>query len=598
MENFRFPNFQNRPHLNLNGDAVGEVGELVLTQAQTHQVGAAWFDQPVRVDNGFVSQFGFSITEVENTGGEGFAFVLQSAGPYSIGNSDAGLGYDGLGSGLAIEFDTAQSAEMGDPATPHISVHSGLFGAKLSAKEPELAEKYSSPWEDLALYDETLENRLRARFITITYEPSDGILKVSLSHKSADRRYVHKDLLSTQIGAISGEYHVGFTAATGKSFARFALLSWAFECAGPGETQSQVRTFCSQDFDGPNCAVTNEVAERECPRRTACNVCTEDVYNCAWCSGGNDGDSGHCVVGTVENIRECSAVALEPLSCSAGLSHIWIYLLGVAFFVIIVFAFVLFRMLPMVQSFRAISLLVALVGGALSGMVLSYFISISLVEISETTFFGIAYGFFFSVQFILISAHLVKIEIPERGWCSAHVILLIICDVWVFLSAIACFLLDRRFIHWLPEAPKVLFYTVLGASLNFCLVFSIAEITDEVMHKCSERGGHGANIASTFDTRRGTRRSAVVSSQARVALLAAASMLSGTFFGFMFGTLRIEEESQYRVALALQQEAAYTYPVGALIGGVSALLYQLVQLPLASDEQIDRILRESGRDGL
>mmetsp|Transcript_9088 Transcript_9088/g.17921 ORF Transcript_9088/g.17921 Transcript_9088/m.17921 type:complete len:658 (+) Transcript_9088:187-2160(+) len=601
LENFRFPNFQNRPHLNLNGDAVTEIGDLVLTQPSTHQVGAVWYDRSVSVDNGFTTHFGFTITDVENSAGEGFAFVLQSEGPYSIGGSDAGIGYDGLGPGIAIEFDTVQSAAMDDPPHPHISVHNGLFTNGLSARESRegsssFVGSSIATWEDLATYDESLDNQLLPRFVTISYDPLEGVIKVSYSHKSKDNRYVHKDLVQAQVGAISEEWYVGFTAATGTSFARFAILSWAFEAAGPGESLKDAGSYCSLGFEGPNCAVDNAIADRECPRRLACNVCTEDVYNCAWCR--TDDNTDRCIVGTADNIRKCSSVALEPLSCTAGLSRIWIYLLGASFLVIIVFAVVLYRMLPAVQSFRAISLLVALVGGSLSGMLLSYVVSVSLVEISETTFFGFAYGLFFMMQFIFISTHILKIEVPDRGWKSAHVFLLSLCNLCVLLSASACFLVDRRFIVWLPERPKVLFYIILGATLNFCIVFSVVELSDEAYQYYRLRNSRTRNIASTYEQREGRRRSSVVGSQARAALLAAASVLSGTFFGFMFGTLRIEEEAQYRVALALQQEAAYTYPIGALVGGVSAMLLQLLQLPMATDEQIDRILRESNRDGL
>ena len=68
------------------------------------------------------------------------------------------------------------------------------------------------------------------------------------------------------------------------------------------------------------------------------------------------------------------------------------------------------------------------------------------------------------------------------------------------------------------------------------------------------------------------------------------------FFGGVFGYLRVEEEASYRVALALQQESAYTFPVGAFVGAISAALQQFLQLPLASDEQIDRIIRNAGDD--
>ena len=73
---------------------------------------------------------------------------------------------------------------------------------------------------------------------------------------------------------------------------------------------------------------------------------------------------------------------------------------------------------------------------------------------------------------------------------------------------------------------------------------------------------------------------------ARVALLAVSSFLSGLYFGYMFGSFRIEDESLYRVSLALEQESAYTYPVGAVIGAISSTLLQIVRLPLASDEQL------------
>mmetsp|Transcript_12118 Transcript_12118/g.30814 ORF Transcript_12118/g.30814 Transcript_12118/m.30814 type:complete len:232 (+) Transcript_12118:1332-2027(+) len=231
-------------------------------------------------------------------------------------------------------------------------------------------------------------------------------------------------------------------------------------------------------------------------------------------------------------------------------------------------------------------------------MFISYIISVSLVEISETSFFAVAYGLFFLAQFGMICNHVFKEEVPERGVWDSHVLLLLGCAAAVLVSSVACFVLDRRLIHWLPEGPKVLFYTVLGATLNFCLVFSFAEIIAETIARCN-KGSSSQYIATSLDRAQGeAKRDSIMRSKARIALLAGASILSGLFFGFMFGTLRIEEERLYRVALALQQEAAYTYPVGALLGGISAMFYQLLLLPQASDDEIDRILGQHGGDDL
>ncbi len=574
-------------------------------------MGAVWFDQPVDVEGGFFTTFSFSVTKVVNAGGNGFAFVLQDSGPYTIGRGRDGLGYDGLGHGVAVEFDMVASPPSVGAA--HVSLHAGLFESKLSSKEDAPAS-YRKLVPGLATYDEDPANAQQHRFVTIEYTAAEGVLTVSESHRDSKGKFVLTDLLRVQLGAVRGKFHVGFTAATSEGgasgFSRMAIRSWYLDTRGSGgngeggaaaaaaaAAAGEARLVCSDGFTGADCSVTNEVASRECPRRLACNTCVEDVYNCAWCGGPNK-----CVVGVVEELKECQAVLLEPLACRAGLSRVWLYLLGVAFVVVLAFGLVLFKVLPARQSFRAISLLVALVGGALSGMAFSFVVSVSLVEISETSFFAVAYGLFFLLQSATIAGHVYREELPARGWDS-HSALLAGCALAALVSAVACFLLDRRLIHWLPETPKVLLYTVLGATLNFCLVFSAAEISGEIAHRCS--ASEQSHIASSVE-RGGARdsqakggaaaRGAIMRSHARVALLVAASLISGTFFGFMFGTLRIEEEAIYRVALALQQEAAYTYPVGALLGGVSAMLYQLLQLPLASDDQIDNILRHGGDD--
>jgi hypothetical protein len=59
---------------------------------------------------------------------EGFAFVIQNEGPNIATKVDPtlsqgdGLGYAGLPSGVAIEFDFSESPSLNEPSYPHISV--------------------------------------------------------------------------------------------------------------------------------------------------------------------------------------------------------------------------------------------------------------------------------------------------------------------------------------------------------------------------------------------------------------------------------------------------------------------------------------------
>ena len=73
-------------------------------------------------------------------------------------------------------------------------------------------------------------------------------------------------------------------------------------------------------------------------------------------------------------------------------------------------------------------------------------------------------------------------------------------------------------------------------------------------------------------------------------MLLAASLLSGFYFGFIFGVLKIEEKQLFRAALAVRQEAKFTLPAGALIGGLCGLLLQIIEWPSTSDWEIEKKL--------
>ena len=168
------------------------------------------------------------------------------------------------------------------------------------------------------------------------------------------------------------------------------------------------------------------------------------------------------------------------------------------------------------------------------------------------------------------------------------------------MSGVLCIILDKRWVHWLPEKAKILFYMILGTSLNFCLIFSMADLGTACFSKLSSKyraryGIRGRRKFEDYDRPLAddVNLHSIMHSSPRILILGAASIVSGLYFGFMFGLLRIEEESSYRVALALQQETAYTYPFGACIGGLAALVYQVTLLPLTTDENIEYMVAQS-----
>jgi hypothetical protein len=134
--------------------------------------------------------------------------------------------------------------------------------------------------------------------------------------------------------------------------------------------------------------------------------------------------------------------------------------------------------------------------------------------------------------------------------------------------------------------PLVVGFQVLGGSLNFCIVVSFVDV-------------FGAFASTWSDTAAGVGdglSKSLMNSLPHVSILTCASLLSGCYFGFMFGTLRVGEESSYRLALALQQESVFTYPVGAAIGAMSSVLILGIQLPRATDDEIDRLIRSANDD--
>lgn len=106
----------------LNGTAVALGGDCYqLTANANYQNGTVWYGNQIDLssdfDISFVMNFGTS-----DGGADGMCFVLHTQGTSAIGQSGGGLGYLNFGTSLAVEFDTYQNGNYGDPTYDHIAI--------------------------------------------------------------------------------------------------------------------------------------------------------------------------------------------------------------------------------------------------------------------------------------------------------------------------------------------------------------------------------------------------------------------------------------------------------------------------------------------
>ncbi len=213
------PNFSSTSGLTLNSSATanstvtGEGTVVRLVAGGTNDSGSVFTSAPVSVGSGFSTTFSFRISspggasDGTGVGADGLAFVLQRIGSTALGGTGEGIGYSGLSSSVAVEFDTWRNAH--DPNSNHAGVNTNgnLTSLSTAAATPNFdnAAKWTA-WVD---YNGTT---LELRTSTNGLRPSTALLAQNLN-------------LATTLGGTTA--FLGFTAATGAATGVHDVLSWA-----------------------------------------------------------------------------------------------------------------------------------------------------------------------------------------------------------------------------------------------------------------------------------------------------------------------------------------------------------------------------------
>lgn len=192
----------------LQGDAqfIGEDCYRLTTTA-TAQNGAVWYADQIDLNEGFDLEFTMNFGDIDANGADGICFVLQTVGNNALGQSGGGLGFLGFAPAFAVEFDTWQNGEFGDPFYDHIGMISNGDVSHISANAiagPVQASEGSLNIEDG-----------QDHIVRIVWEPES--FSVEVYFDCVFRLSAEVDMINS---IFDGQSLVtwGFTAGTGGSF--------------------------------------------------------------------------------------------------------------------------------------------------------------------------------------------------------------------------------------------------------------------------------------------------------------------------------------------------------------------------------------------
>lgn len=242
-----------------NNPTVTSANILRLTTANTNQHTSAWYSLPQPLSTGFTTAFQFQISSANSCGfcsfpADGMALVIQNdpAGTGALGytvdgqnmaygNNDvptaSGPG-NAITNSLAIELDTHQNNDYGDPDGNHIAVQScGPNNA--STLTPNSADHdYLCPDGNLAkLALESLPSGMslsdgNTHTITVNYLPpgncTSNCNNLSVYLDSTLILQATLDITKQLYLTGNGSAYVGLTAATGAVVENNDVVSWSF----------------------------------------------------------------------------------------------------------------------------------------------------------------------------------------------------------------------------------------------------------------------------------------------------------------------------------------------------------------------------------
>lgn len=338
-----YQDFSSTIGLNVVGTAVKDDGAITLSGTHEGDVGAVWLEEPVDLFEEITHlTFAFTIRKgLASRGGEGMAMVLQKASAEATGEDGEGIGYAGIPGGAALEFDTHENSDAGDPhkgnsrnpLAHHVSwllpLENG--GNATSSHHDQITMPYVLCDRELN-HDESFTIAVvyvhtgDRKELIVTMDGVDLPLNANASASAAagpEPNRVRVDL-PARLGLEAGHLvRVGFTAATGAHYQRVHLWSLALRQTSDGSDA------CAPGFVGDTCKP--DPAAGDCAGPAGCHACTTSAAPCVWLDG-------RC---ERQNAAPPDRGVFSPQQCATSSSYRFLYiLLGAALAVLVAYVIV------------------------------------------------------------------------------------------------------------------------------------------------------------------------------------------------------------------------------------------------------------------
>jgi len=205
---FTITSFAATPSLmSLNGNAALDGTKLQLTNGSTFETSSAWYATPVNVST-FTTDFTFQLTSAV---ADGFTFTVQGVGPKALGAGGAGLGYDNVGSSVALKFYLDTITGVGSEST-------GLFTD--GAPPFTAAGSINLVPSGVNLHSGDLMK------VHLVYNGTT--LTMTLTDTATNASFTQAFTINIPSTVGSSTAYVGFTGASGGAGADQEILEWSY----------------------------------------------------------------------------------------------------------------------------------------------------------------------------------------------------------------------------------------------------------------------------------------------------------------------------------------------------------------------------------